>query len=158
MSCKNFILFFLVCLIHFCSVSFDYEYEHLCTTVYCASIIAHFPRLNPFCTNLQHATPLFTAFNRLYDKPLINKKLIETKVNTLTSMQVHTCRYTSLFIRTAQSIQRQIITSIFMQRQARIVPSVLFISLCFVIPPPRMHKPECACTVSQSWIIAVISK
>lgn len=68
----------LFCFINFHSACFDNEYKHPCTTVNPASFIAHFCRLNPLCPSLQRTTPLFTAFNRFYDKLLINEKLIET--------------------------------------------------------------------------------
>lgn len=66
----------LISVINFCSICFDYAYEHLCPTVYSASIIANFCKLNSLCdlcTNIP-----FRAFNRFYDKLLINEKFIET--------------------------------------------------------------------------------
>lgn len=167
-ACKKSILILLnnICLIgkslfyliNLCSVCFDCE--HLWITVYCASIFAHFCRLNSLCapcTNISCTTPLFTAYNRLYDKLLINKKLIETK---WTHTSKHTFANTFLYSSTQFGPSRAKLSLPFLcKRWPRIVLSILFISLCFLfLFFPHVHKPWCAYMVSQSLIIAVISK
>lgn len=149
---------------HFCRQTFFffasltfYAYEHLCVTVSWASIIAHVYRLKSLYTNVPLATPLFTAFNRLYDKLLINKKLLEANVNKHTFIQASAHLPWHIFIHPHSSIHPAPNYHFHFHAKTgsdcprRFIYFIMFYS-------PHVFKPQCAYTVSQRWIIAVISK